>query len=234
MHKAFPLPVIKFPLAEEVSSASGEECHCQKKTSKDLDNLIESQRSDKNKEGLEYSVVPPPIAQIYSSPKKDLYWTGLPEFADDTVTNYSRPSPTVESTSGDDQNRNSSGFENGESTDSILFKPAVKFVKAAERGNQQNWNNLKSQQLGENFLRQNRACFNCGRFDHLSYNCGLGVKIGRSSPKNNYTHRKSPKAEEGVKSKNSYSQDTAPSLGEDCWELNVQGIPTASEAFSYC
>nr|GEV66800.1 zf-CCHC domain-containing protein/DUF4219 domain-containing protein/UBN2 domain-containing protein [Tanacetum cinerariifolium] len=64
--------------------------------SKDLKNLIESQISDKNKEGLGYSVVPPPIAQIYSSPKKDLSWTGLPEFADDTITDYSRPSPTVE------------------------------------------------------------------------------------------------------------------------------------------
>nr|GEV80303.1 hypothetical protein [Tanacetum cinerariifolium] len=39
--------------------------------SKDLDNLIESQRLNKNKEGLGYSVVPPPAAQIYSSPKKD-------------------------------------------------------------------------------------------------------------------------------------------------------------------
>nr|GFA83373.1 putative ribonuclease H-like domain-containing protein [Tanacetum cinerariifolium] len=68
--------------------------------SKDLDNLIESQRSDKNKEGLGYSAVPPPAAQIYSSPKKDLSWTGLLEFADDTVTDYSRPSPTMESTSG--------------------------------------------------------------------------------------------------------------------------------------
>nr|GEX95687.1 hypothetical protein [Tanacetum cinerariifolium] len=53
--------------------------------------------------------------------------------ADDTVTDYSRPSPTVESTSGDDQNRNSSASKNGESTDSMLSKPAVKFVKAAER-----------------------------------------------------------------------------------------------------
>nr|GEX35036.1 reverse transcriptase domain-containing protein [Tanacetum cinerariifolium] len=66
---------------------------------KDLDNLIESQRLDKNKEGLGYSAVPPPPAQIYSSPKKDLSWTGLPEFADDTVTDYSRPSRTMESTS---------------------------------------------------------------------------------------------------------------------------------------
>nr|GFC15827.1 hypothetical protein [Tanacetum cinerariifolium] len=46
--------------------------------SKDINNLIESQRSDKNKEGLGYSVVPPPPAQLYLSLKKDLSWTGLP------------------------------------------------------------------------------------------------------------------------------------------------------------
>nr|GEX85015.1 hypothetical protein [Tanacetum cinerariifolium] len=40
--------------------------------SNDLDNLIKSQRADKNKDGLGYSVVPPPSAQIYYSPKKDL------------------------------------------------------------------------------------------------------------------------------------------------------------------
>nr|GFB13489.1 hypothetical protein [Tanacetum cinerariifolium] len=56
-------------------------------------------RSDKSKEGLRYTVVPPPLTQLYLSPKKDLSWTGLPECADDTVTNYSRPSPTVESSS---------------------------------------------------------------------------------------------------------------------------------------
>nr|GEZ33108.1 putative ribonuclease H-like domain-containing protein [Tanacetum cinerariifolium] len=68
-----------------------------KTASKDIDNLLESQRLDKNNEGLGYSDVPPPPAQIYSSPKKDMSWTGLPEFKDDTVTDYSRPAPTVES-----------------------------------------------------------------------------------------------------------------------------------------
>nr|GEW17751.1 hypothetical protein [Tanacetum cinerariifolium] len=43
-----------------------------KSASKDLDNLLESQRSDKNKEGLGYSDVPPPPAQVYSPPKKDI------------------------------------------------------------------------------------------------------------------------------------------------------------------
>nr|GFA98205.1 hypothetical protein [Tanacetum cinerariifolium] len=32
MHKEFPLPVIEFPLAEELPTASEESCHCQKKS----------------------------------------------------------------------------------------------------------------------------------------------------------------------------------------------------------
>nr|GEX05569.1 hypothetical protein [Tanacetum cinerariifolium] len=52
---------------------------------KDLDTLIGSNKSDKNKEGLGYSVVPPPPAQVYSPPKKDMSLTGLPEFVDDTI-----------------------------------------------------------------------------------------------------------------------------------------------------
>nr|GFD02452.1 hypothetical protein [Tanacetum cinerariifolium] len=107
--------------------------------SKDLDNLIESQRSDKSKEGLGYNDVPPPIAQLYLSPKKDLSWTGLQECADDTVTDYSRPSPIIESTSGDDQNINSSATKNGESTDSILSKPAVKAPRNQDKGRRDNY-----------------------------------------------------------------------------------------------
>nr|GEV83870.1 reverse transcriptase domain-containing protein [Tanacetum cinerariifolium] len=90
-------------------------------------------RSDKVKEGVGYNAIPPPVADLYLSPKKDLSWTGLPEFADDTVTDYSRPSPTVESTSEDGQNRISSVSKNGEPTDSILSKPVVKFVKVGDR-----------------------------------------------------------------------------------------------------
>nr|GEW59099.1 ribonuclease H-like domain-containing protein [Tanacetum cinerariifolium] len=55
-----------------------------------------SHRNDKNNEGLGYSVVPPLPAQVYSPSKKDMSWTGLPEFADDTITDYSRPSPAIE------------------------------------------------------------------------------------------------------------------------------------------
>nr|GEV25394.1 hypothetical protein [Tanacetum cinerariifolium] len=107
--------------------------------SKDLDTLLGSQRTDKNKEGLRYSTVPPP-AQVYSPPKKDISWTGLPKFTDDTITNYSRPSPSIESNTSDLQNSNSSVSKHGESSSSIMSKPMIKFVKAADSptGNSQN------------------------------------------------------------------------------------------------
>nr|GEY78877.1 hypothetical protein [Tanacetum cinerariifolium] len=78
--------------------------------SKYLDNLLESQISDRNKEGLGYSVVLPPPTQVYSPSKKDISWIGLPEFADDTIVAETRASSST-----------------------ILSKPAIKFVKAAER-----------------------------------------------------------------------------------------------------
>nr|GEV34576.1 reverse transcriptase domain-containing protein [Tanacetum cinerariifolium] len=147
--------------------------------SKDLDNLIESQRSDKNKEGLGYSVVPPPPAQIYSSPKKDLSWTGLLEFPDDTVTDYSRPSHTMESTSSDDQNRNPSVPETDASPSTITPKPFIKFVKPND--------SLSKSKTGLNFFMKKKACFNCGDFNHLAYDCRKRVKRGTSRYQNN-TH----------------------------------------------
>nr|GEX62419.1 putative ribonuclease H-like domain-containing protein [Tanacetum cinerariifolium] len=148
------------------------------KASKNLDNLIESQRPDKVKEGVGYNAVPPPATGLYLSPKKDLSWTGLPEFVDDTVIDYSRPSPTVASTSAGGQNKDSSTSEDVASPNTP--KPFVKFVKPKAsqskretnkqetpkkpqvkyakqyrhsnkkpnvKGNQRNWNNLKSYQL---------------------------------------------------------------------------------------
>nr|GFC84337.1 hypothetical protein [Tanacetum cinerariifolium] len=120
-----------------------------------------------------------------------------------------KPSPTVESTSAEGQNKNSTTAENEESSDSILSKPAVKFVKAGDKpaerastnkaefvkaaerpttdkvetakkpavrygemyrrtskrstvkGSQRNWNNLKSYQLGPEFVLHKKPCFNC-------------------------------------------------------------------------
>nr|GFC20476.1 hypothetical protein [Tanacetum cinerariifolium] len=98
--------------------------------------IIESQRSEKVKEGLRYNAVPPPAAHLYLSPKKDLSWTGLREFIDDTVTDYSRPSPTVASTSAEDQNNDTSTSEETASTNPS--KPFIKRKVQRETNRSQN------------------------------------------------------------------------------------------------
>nr|GFC10564.1 hypothetical protein [Tanacetum cinerariifolium] len=45
------------------------------KSLKDLKDIIESKRSKNVKKGVGYNVVPPPAADLYLSPKKDLSWT---------------------------------------------------------------------------------------------------------------------------------------------------------------
>ncbi|GJT91296.1 hypothetical protein Tco_1080141 [Tanacetum coccineum] len=61
-------------------------------------------------------------------------------------------------------------------------KPVRKTVRYAEmyrsqkpRGNQRNWNNQKSQQLGSDFVMNNKACFVCGSFDHLKKDYGKRI-----------------------------------------------------------
>nr|GFC26980.1 hypothetical protein [Tanacetum cinerariifolium] len=175
------------------------------KALKNLNHLIESQRSDQVKEGVGYNDVPPAAADLYLSPKKDLSWTGLPEFVDDTVTNYSRPSPTVVSTSAEGQNKDSSTTEDVASPNPP--KPFVKFVKPKDsqpkskskeqetpkksqvkyakqyrhsnerpKGNQRNWNNLKSYQLGPEFIFHKKPCFNFSDFFHLANDCRRRVQ----------------------------------------------------------
>ncbi|GJT14897.1 hypothetical protein Tco_0873603 [Tanacetum coccineum] len=71
------------------------------------------------------------------------------------------------------------------STEKIKFvKSARETVKKVEtpkqnkhypRGNQRNWNNLMSQRLGSDFKMINKACFVCGSFEHLHYECDKKV-----------------------------------------------------------
>nr|GEU41006.1 hypothetical protein [Tanacetum cinerariifolium] len=175
------------------------------KSLKYLENIIESQRPEKVKKGVGYNAVPLPAADLYLSPKKDLSWTGLPEFVDDTVTDYSRPLPTVASTSAENQNKDTFTSEDVASTNPP--KPFVKFVKPKDsqpesklkehetpkksqvkypeqnrhsnkrpKGNQKNWNNLKSNQLGPEFVLHKKPCFNCGNFSHLANDCWRRVQ----------------------------------------------------------
>nr|GEZ76029.1 ribonuclease H-like domain-containing protein [Tanacetum cinerariifolium] len=92
-----------------------------KSASKDLDTLLGSLRTDKNNEGLGYNAIPPSCLSLLTF-KKDMTCTGLPEFVDDTITDYCRPSLSIESNSNNLQNNNSSVSKHEESSSTILSK----------------------------------------------------------------------------------------------------------------
>nr|GEX07581.1 putative ribonuclease H-like domain-containing protein [Tanacetum cinerariifolium] len=67
--------------------------------------------------------------------KRESYKQGLPKFVDDTVTDYSRPTPSIDASKcnkSELQSSNFFAFEHGESSDSIMSKPMIKFVKEAD------------------------------------------------------------------------------------------------------
>nr|GEW14067.1 hypothetical protein [Tanacetum cinerariifolium] len=69
--------------------------------------------------------------------------TGLPEFVDDPVTDYSRPTPSIDESKCNTSN-NFSVFEHRESSGSIMLKPMIKFVKAADCPRVTKTNNTKN------------------------------------------------------------------------------------------
>nr|GEV05728.1 hypothetical protein [Tanacetum cinerariifolium] len=99
-----------------------------KYASKDLDRLLGSQKLDKDMKGVgfnEYCAVLPPPTQVYSPPKKDLSWMGLPEFVDDTDTDYTRPTPRG-------------------SSSNVVPNPMIKFVKKSGCPNATKVNNTEN------------------------------------------------------------------------------------------
>nr|GFB91610.1 ribonuclease H-like domain-containing protein [Tanacetum cinerariifolium] len=92
--------------------------------------------------------------------KPDLYWTRLPEFADDTVTDYSRPAPTVEGSLDDAQNRNPSVTTTEASPSTITPKPFIKFIKATDSGSQikfEDINQINEDDMEEMNIKWNMA-----------------------------------------------------------------------------
>ncbi|GJW72669.1 hypothetical protein Tco_0129586 [Tanacetum coccineum] len=143
-----------------------------------LDKVIGSQLVDNNKKGLGYNAVPPPPTGLFAPPIIDLSHSGIekfkePEFEDDEEQDESKPKlekktviPTVKKKEFVKANQDDKTVRN-------TVKYAEMYRSQKPRGNQRNWNNLKSQQLGIEFVMNNKACFACGSFNHLikDYGC---------------------------------------------------------------
>ncbi|GKE85996.1 hypothetical protein Tco_1559738, partial [Tanacetum coccineum] len=145
---------------------------------------------------VSYNVVPPPPTGLFSPPKFDLSSSGLEEFQQPKFDGYgpktskiisedmsnevkeSPDTPLVKELVLDDKLEKKTIFPTIAKIEFIRpkqqEKPVRKPVKYAEmyrsqspRGNQRNWNNQKSQQLGSDFLMYNKACFVYGSFNYV-------------------------------------------------------------------
>ncbi|GJV54747.1 hypothetical protein Tco_1455752 [Tanacetum coccineum] len=146
--------------------------------SNDLDKLLGSQITDNSKKRLGYNAVPPPHPLIYNRPNKlDLSYSGPEEFQEPEFYRL---------WCKDDEEQDASPVVVKKKTvvptipkvNVVKSKQQEKPVKYAEmyrsqkpRWNQRNWNNLKSQQLGSDFVMIKKACYVCGSFEHLQYTC---------------------------------------------------------------
>nr|GEZ42771.1 putative ribonuclease H-like domain-containing protein [Tanacetum cinerariifolium] len=99
------------------------------------DDSYGSKSCRKNSENLNTKISK--LNEELSDCETDLYHykRGLPEFVDDTVTDYSKPTPSIFASKCNTSDLQSSNFfvsEHGESSGSIMSKPMIKFVKAAD------------------------------------------------------------------------------------------------------
>ncbi|GJR43428.1 ribonuclease H-like domain-containing protein [Tanacetum coccineum] len=117
-----------------------------------LDDKV-SQVAEKNKSGEGYHVVPPLITRNFMPPKHEL------------VLDESNVSVTSEPI----KDRESDSEDENEPKPKVVRKALSQDTKA--RGNQRNWNNMVSQRLGSDYLMLRKACYECRRFNHLIRNC---------------------------------------------------------------
>ncbi|GJT63833.1 ribonuclease H-like domain-containing protein [Tanacetum coccineum] len=147
---------------------------------------------DKCKTGLGYNTVPPPYTGNCLPPKHDLLFSGIEEFVNEPIVSeptVKRPvvDPSKAKASADKPKviRRNNGapiiedwVSNSEEEDVPQTKKEkkavkssfakIKFVKSKEQVKSPRKTTVKQ---GSNFEMINKACYVCGSFDHLQYNC---------------------------------------------------------------
>ncbi|GJW40323.1 ribonuclease H-like domain-containing protein [Tanacetum coccineum] len=174
---------------------------------------------------VSYNVVPPPHTGLFSPPKPDLSNSGLEEFqqpefegyrpktsksVSEDTSNKVRESPDallVKELVTDDKLDKKTIFPTVAKIEFVRpkqqEKPVRKPLKYAKmyrsqgpRGNQRNWNNQKSQQLGSDFVMYNKGYFIYGSFNHVKADCNYHQRE-RVVSGNNYTKGHPQKEDQG-------------------------------------
>jgi hypothetical protein len=126
------------------------------------------------------------VKVVISKPKEvevksvDKPETSKVETSESESSDFKTAKATTSESSDSEKNKiSSSDTPKESSSDSDSSRKSRKPTRYAEmyrsspRGNRRNWNGRVSNQLGSEFVMNNRACFNCGSFDHLVYNCHI-------------------------------------------------------------
>ncbi|GJZ42441.1 ribonuclease H-like domain-containing protein [Tanacetum coccineum] len=179
------------------------------------DSELEKLKQEKESNQLKIEKFDNAFKRLFSPPNLDLSYCGLEEFqqiefegfgpnpsksvSEDTSNKVkeSPDAPLVEELVSDDKLEKKTVFSTVAKMEFVRPKQQEKLVrkpvKYAEmyrsqspKGNQRNWNNQKSQQLGSDFVMYNKACFICGSFDHIQANCNYHQRE-RVVSGNNYT-----------------------------------------------
>ncbi|GJU20200.1 hypothetical protein Tco_1153542 [Tanacetum coccineum] len=137
-HKEYLMGLLKTELEKVKEEKEGFEFKIAKfeKSSKDLDQLLASQITDKSKKGFGYNVVPSPHPLILNRPTPlDLSYSGLQEFKQPEVNEYGLRDSSVMSITGCDKESDNSkeniddSLKQQQKTDSSLVKSSLKVDK---------------------------------------------------------------------------------------------------------
>ncbi|GKB30225.1 ribonuclease H-like domain-containing protein [Tanacetum coccineum] len=161
--------------------------------SKSLDQLIANQISDKNKMGLGYNVVPPPLTGLFAPPSIDLSNSGLEKFKQPEFEGYGvKVNKDVSENVSKEVKKNSDApiiedwvSDCDEDETVVLESLNVQKPKQADqprkvsqnpRNNSTSWNTPMPKKLGVGFQFTPKACFVCGSFNHLIKDCDFHDK----------------------------------------------------------
>ncbi|GJU34217.1 putative RNA-directed DNA polymerase [Tanacetum coccineum] len=137
-HKEYLMGLLKTELEKVKEEKEGFEFKIAKfeKSSKDLDQLLASQITDKSKKGFGYNVVPSPHPLILNRPTPlDLSYSGLQEFKQPEVNEYGLRDSSVMPISGCDKESDNTkeniddSLKQQQKTDSSLVKSTLKVDK---------------------------------------------------------------------------------------------------------
>ncbi|GJS16132.1 hypothetical protein Tco_0410604 [Tanacetum coccineum] len=200
-HKEYLMGLLKTELEKVKEEKEGFEFKIAKfeKSSKDLDQLLASQITDKSKKGFGYNVVPSPHPLILNRPTPlDLSYSGLEEFKQPEVNEYGSRDSSLKPTTVCDRESDNSKENTDDSlkqqhktvTETSSVKSPLKVDKDWKEKFFYPANHVREEEpkkarenndapIIEDWVSDDeeevepipKACFICGSFDHIQYSC---------------------------------------------------------------